>query len=111
MKNATRLYERGIREFLSMTGCESIHIEQGTIVALRPGKDGRKYQVSIDLYEDDQATEKPTRRFRARAARRHGLPVSANHGTSVQAALEALPWQTLDRHAIIPPPPVIAGVL
>jgi hypothetical protein len=111
MKNATQLYERGIREFLSTKGCQSIHIEKGSLVALRVGGDGRVYHVSIDLYEDDTPETTPSRRFRARAARRFGLPVSANHGTSVEAALEALQWRTLDCYKVPPQVPVLAGVI
>ncbi len=111
MKNATQLYEQGIREFLSTNGCQAIRIEQGSLIALRTGGDGREYRLSVDLYEDDAPSGEPSRRFRARAARRFGLPVSANHGDSVQAALAALQWQTLDHGSIRPQPPMIVGVL
>jgi len=111
MKNATQLYEQGIREFLSSNGCESIRLEGGSLIALRTGGDGRAYRLRVDLYEDDAPSAPPSRRFRARAERRFGLPVSANHGDSVQAALASLQWPTLDHGSIPPHPPLIAGVL
>lgn len=111
MKNATQLYEQGIREFLSSNGCESIRLERGSLIALRTGGDGRAYRLRVDLYEDETPSVPPSRRFRARAERRFGLPVSANHGGSVQAALESLPWLTLDHCSLSPHPALIAGVL
>ncbi len=97
MKNATRQYERRITSFLSDLGCTSVQFKDGSIVALRPGRDGRLYPLCIDLYEEDEMPSGSDLRFRARAARRFGLPVSYHHGQSVEDALGAIQWTSLDR--------------
>lgn len=97
MKNATRLHEREIVEFLEEIGCSSIMFENGSIVALRDGKDGRTYPLVVDVYEEDDRGKPGAPRFRARAARRFGLPVTYHHGDDVRATLEGIQWTTLDK--------------
>jgi hypothetical protein len=96
MKNSTRMHERDVVEYLSTQGCTSIRFEEGSIVALRSGEDGQLYPLSIDIYEDKERED--GQRFRARVARRFGLPVSLRHGFSVRAALGAIQWRNLDHH-------------
>jgi hypothetical protein len=110
MKNATRLHKREIVEFLTERGCSSIHFENGSIVALRTGRDGRLYPVSVDLYEEDPHGADPALRFRTRAARRFGLPVTYNHGDTVLSALAGIHWPTLDRPLTRPAGPTLSEV-
>lgn len=114
MKNATQQHERRIATFLSNLGCTSIQFKNGSLFALRPGRDGRLYPLSIDLYEEDSLPSDSDLRFRARAARRFGLPVSSHHGQSIESALADIHWATLDRPLVPRQPqmqPVIAGVM
>jgi len=111
MKNATRIHEPEIVDFLLNEGCSSIRFEKGSLVALRPARDGRLRPLSIDVYEDDDPATPPGLRFRARVARRYGLPVSSHHGDSVCGALAAVQWETLARPSVASQPPPLAGVL
>ena len=110
MKNVTRLYEPGIVEFLVEQGCEALRFRKESVVAFRPVRDGSSYQVSVELYEDANAST-PDRRFRARASRRFGLPVSARYGASPAEALGNVQWRTLDSFCLPSPRPNIAGLL
>ncbi len=110
MKNATRLHEPGIVEFLEVHGCNAVHFTKGSVVAQRHGCDGSAYRVSVELYEDE-ASHDPTRRFRARAARRFGLPVSAQYGATPSEALANVHWQTLDNFHLPTPRPFIMGLV
>jgi hypothetical protein len=111
MKNATSLHEGRIGGLLQAAGCTQVHLENGSLVALRPGRDGRLYPLSIELYEDDSAPAGSSRRFRARASRRFGLPVTCAHGDCPEVALSAVEWTLLD----VPPSPQpvapLAGVV
>lgn len=109
MKNATRLHENTIVDFLHREGCTSIRLDNGSIAARRPGRDGRLYPLSIDIYEDDSRDANSAMRFRARVARCFGLPVTSHHGDSVESALAAVQWGPLDRFAIASAPTVLAG--
>lgn len=111
MKNATPHNEGRIDAYLLRAGCTQIRLENGSLVALRPGRDGRLYPLSIDLYEDESVPADSPLRFRARAARRFGLPVTYSHGECPEAALAAVAWSALDRPPIPQPQPVLAGVL
>jgi hypothetical protein len=115
MKNATQQHERRIKVFLSNLGCTSIQLKNEGLVALRPGRDGRLYPLSIDLYEEEGQPSGSDLRFRARAARRFGLPVSYHHGESIEDALGAIQWANLDRPLVprVPLPlsrPLLAGM-
>jgi hypothetical protein len=110
MKNATQLHESGIVEFLEQQGCEALRYRKGTVIALRPARSGGTYRVSVELYEDEAAAD-PTRRFRARAARRFGLPVSARYGATPDEALANVQWRVLDSFSLPAPRPIIAGLL
>jgi len=111
MKNATQIHETAIVDFLHHEGCTSICLDNGSITARRPGRDGRLYPLSIDIYEDDSRDVNSPMRFRARVARCFGLPVTSHHGDTVEAALAAIQWGPLDRIAIPTAPPELAGVL
>ncbi len=111
MMNATRLHEREIVEFLQQQGCSSIQFKDGSIVALRTGRDGRLYPVSIDIYEEDPRGAPSALRFRARAARRFGLPVTYHHADTLRSALAGIHWPTLDRPLLRPSTSHLAGVL
>lgn len=111
MNNATSLHEREIIQFLQEHGCSSIEIEGGTLVALRTGRDGRLYPLSIDIYEEDPQGAPSAHRFRARAARRFGLPVTYHHGQDVRSALEGIDWGTLDRPLTRAVSSTLVGVL
>ncbi len=101
MKNATSRHEGRIGGRLQAAGCTQIHVENGSLVALRPGRDGRLYPLSVEVYEDELAPVGSPRRFRARASRRFGLPVTCAHGTCPEEALAAVEWRLLD----VPPGP------
>ena len=111
MKNATPLHERIVAGFLRSAGCTKLRLENGSLVALRPGRDGRLYPLSVDVYEDDSIPAGSPLRFRARAARRFGLPVAYAHGPSVESALAAIEWIALDRPPIPQPQPALTGAL
>jgi hypothetical protein len=111
MKNATRLHKRAIVGFLEDMGCASIKFEEESIIALRSGKDGRTYPLVVDIYEEDDRGKPGAPRYRVRAARRFGLPVTYHHGEDVLGALEGIQWATLDRSLTRAANSPLSGVL
>ena len=110
MKNATRQFEQNINEFLQRAGCEAMHITNGSVSAVRPGGAGTTYRISVEVYEDVE-TKEATRRFRARAARRFGLPVCTRYGATPEAARDNLQWQVLDNFRLPTSSPLISGLI
>ena len=110
MKNATQLHESGIVEFLRTHGCESVQRRKGSVVARRNAPGGSSYRLTVELFEDDPGAP-ADRRFRARAARRFGLPLRAHYGATPAEALERLEWHVLDSFRLPMPSQRIAGLL
>lgn len=110
MKNATQLHEPGIVEFLRAKGCESVRVDSGRVCARRRSPAGTSYPLTVELFEDD-APGPSRQRYRARAARRHGLPLSAHYGATPTEALERLEWHLLDAFELPMPSQRFGGLV
>ncbi|MFT7668234.1 MAG: hypothetical protein ACI8X5_000923 [Planctomycetota bacterium] len=111
MKNATQNHQDQIAIILSGMGCSAVKLGSQTIVASRPGRDGRTYSLSVDIYEDLARAANSPLRFRARVSRQFGLPVCSHHGASVEDALSSVQWHTLDRSGSVTAAGPMAGVI
>ena len=111
MKNTTALHHTRIDDLLRSAGCTDVHVEGETLVALREGSNGRVYPLSVDLYEDETGPQGDVMRYRIRASRRYGLPVTCSHGSCPEEALAAVEWMLLDLPQNPEPVGALAGVV